>query len=73
MADKVRIELGFDGGQVMGAHVDPGTADALEQALGAGQDGAFSLDVDEGRYTIALARLVYVKRFSREGRVGFGA
>jgi hypothetical protein len=57
----------------MGAHVEPGTADALEQALGAGQDGAFSLDVDEGRYTIALARLVYVKRFSREGRVGFGA
>ena len=73
MADKVRIELGFDGGQVMGAHVDPGTADALEQALGAGQEGAFTLDVDDGRYTVALRRVVYVKRFSREGRVGFGA
>lgn len=73
MAERVRIELGFDGGQIMGALVEPSTADALEQALGAGQEGAFTLDVDDGRYTVALRRVVYVKRFSREGRVGFGA
>ena len=73
MADRVRIEIGFDGGQIMGALVEPATADALEQALGAGQDGAFSLDVEDGRYTVALGRVVYVKRFSREGRVGFGS
>ena len=56
----------------MGGNVDVATVDALEQALGAGHDGSFAVDVDDGRYTIAVGRVVYVKRFSREGRVGFG-
>jgi hypothetical protein len=72
VADRVRIEIGFDGGQVMGAHVDGGAADRLEQALASGEEGAMALDVEDGRYTVALRRIVYVKRFSREGRVGFG-
>ena len=29
------------------------------------------IEAEDGRYTISLARVVYVKRFSREGRVGF--
>jgi hypothetical protein len=73
VADRVRIEIGFDGGQVLGASVESGTVDRLEQALASGQDGSFSLDVEDGRYTISLRRVVYVKRFAREGRVGFGA
>ena len=73
MADRVRIEIGFDGGQVMGATVELGDADRLEQALASGTDGALGLEVDDGRYTVALRRIVYVKRFAREGRVGFGA
>jgi hypothetical protein len=73
VADRVRIEIGFDGGQIMGATVDPADADRLEQALGSKDEGALALDVDDGRYTVALKRIVYVKRFAREGRVGFGA
>ena len=74
MADeRVRIEIGFDGGQIMGALTTAASADALEQALAGGLDGAFGLDADDGRYTVALSRIVYVKRFSRESRVGFGA
>jgi hypothetical protein len=72
MADRVRIEIGFDGGQIMSAVVDPAHADRLEQALGDGDGGALALDVEDGRYTVALGRIVYVKRFAREGRVGFG-
>jgi len=71
--DRVRIEIGFDGGQIMSALVDASTVDRLEQALGSGQDGSLALDVEDGRYTVALRRIVYVKRFAREGRVGFGA
>ena len=56
----------------MGGNVEAATVDALEQALGSGQDGSFALDVDDGRYVIAVGRVVYLKRFSREGRVGFG-
>jgi hypothetical protein len=70
--ERVRIEVGFDGGQIMGAYVENATADELEQALSsAGGNGAIHVEAEDGRYTLALSRIVYVKRFSREGRVGF--
>lgn len=68
---RVRVEIGFEGGQVMSAYVETATADELERSLGAGGSGALQLEAEDGRYTVALARIVYVKRFSREGRVGF--
>ena len=69
--ERVRIEIAFDGGQIMGANVEPAAADALERALDKSGDGALALDAEDGRYTVALRRVVYLKRFSREGRVGF--
>jgi hypothetical protein len=77
--ERVRVEIAFDGGQIMGAVVSAASADALEQALGSAElragtgDAALALDAEDGRYTIALQRVVYVKRFARESRVGFGA
>jgi hypothetical protein len=77
--ERVRIEIAFDGGQIMGALVSSASADALEQALGSADlragsgDAALSLDAEDGRYTIALQRVVYVKRFARESKVGFGS
>ena len=68
---RVRIEIGFDGGQVMSAHVESATADELEQSLAASGTGALQLEAEDGRYTVAVAKIVYIKRFSREGRVGF--
>jgi hypothetical protein len=73
VAERVRIEIGFDGGQIMGALVEAEAVDRLEQALASGEEGSLALDVDDGRYVVALRRIVYVKRFSREGRVGSGA
>jgi hypothetical protein len=70
-AQRVRIEVGFDGGQVMSAHVETATADELDQALAGGTMGSLQVEADDGRYTVVLAKIVYVKRFSREGRVGF--
>ncbi len=73
MADeaRVRIEIGFDGGQIMSALVSSDSAAQLEQALADGSDGTHALETEDGRYTVALPRVVYVKRFTREGRVGF--
>jgi hypothetical protein len=71
--ERARIEVGFDGGQIMGALVTAGSIDELEQRLAGGEDGTLVLEADDGRYTVALRRVVYVKRFSREPRVGFGA
>ena len=74
MADeRVRVEIGFDGGQIMGANVDLTAADALERALDEDRDGSLPLEAEDGRYTVVLRRVVYVKRFSREGRVGFSS
>jgi hypothetical protein len=70
-AERVRIEIGFDGGQVMSAYVETPVADELEKALEGDAPGAFHIEAEDGRYTVSLSRVVYVKRFSREGRVGF--
>jgi hypothetical protein len=69
--ERVRIEVAFDGGQIMAAFVPAQAADELERALGQSADGAYSLEAEDGRYTVSLRRVVYVKRFTREGRVGF--
>ncbi len=68
--ERVRIEVAFDGGQIMAAFVPAQAAEDLERALDQ-QDGAFSLEAEDGRYTVSLRRVVYVKRFTREARVGF--
>jgi hypothetical protein len=73
MADEqVRVEVAFDGGQVLSVLVRAQAADELERALaGAAAGGAFSLESEDGRYAVALGKVVYVKRFARESRVGF--
>ena len=68
--DRIRIEIGFDGGQVMSAYVQASVADELVQSLN-GSSGTAQIEAEDGQYTISLARIVWVKRFSREGRVGF--
>jgi hypothetical protein len=70
--ERVRIEIAFDGGQIVGALVGVDVADELERALGSANEGAFPIDADDGRYTVVLRRVVWVKRFARESRVGFG-
>jgi hypothetical protein len=66
-----RIELGFEGSQIMSALVTSAAADELEIALSTGRGGTLVLDAEDGRYTVALGRVVYLKRFAREGRLGF--
>jgi hypothetical protein len=72
-AERVRIEVAFDGGQVIATNVEAADATGLEQALGSAEQGTYALDADDGHYTIALKRVVWIKRFARESRVGFGA
>ena len=71
--ERIRIEVGFDGGQIMGALVTAQDAEALERKLAAGGEGVLELDAEDGSYALVVHRIVYLKRFAREGRVGFGA
>ena len=71
-AESVRVELAFDGGQILSALVTVEGADELERELSSGAEGTFSLDASDGRYSVVLGRVVYLKRYAREARVGFG-
>ena len=72
MAERVRIEIGFYAGQALSLLVEQRAAEEVEKALSSGNDGAIHIEADDGAYTISLAKVVYVKRFAREGRLGFG-
>ena len=70
--ESVRIEVGFDGGQIMSALVTSEGAEMFERALRDEGAPLIALDANDGRYTIVLRRVVYLKRFARESKVGFG-
>jgi hypothetical protein len=70
--DRIRIEIAFEGNQVLNVYVPTATAEDLDRAL-AGAHDSLSFEAEDGRYTISVAKVVYVKRFARESRVGFGA
>ena len=74
MADdeRVRVEIGFEGGQVVGGFFDPASADQLEKALQEDGPRVVVLDSEDGPYHVVVARVAYFKRFSRASRVGFG-
>jgi hypothetical protein len=71
-AESVRVELAFDGGTILSALVTVQGADELERALATEAGGTVMLDSTDGRYTVVLSQVVYMKRYARESRVGFG-
>ena len=71
--ERIRIEIAFDGQQVLSIVVPLQTAEDLDRSLAGDHDSAYSFEADDGRYTVSLRRVVYVKRFARESRVGFGS
>ncbi|HEX4323974.1 MAG TPA: hypothetical protein VHZ77_05005 [Gaiellaceae bacterium] len=76
MADeRVRIELGFVGGQIVGSFVEARSADELESTLvstGSGKP-VVVLDTEDGPLHVVVAQVAYYKRIVRAGRVGFGS
>jgi len=69
--ERIRVELGFEGGQVIGGFVDAASADQLEKALHEDGPRVVVLDSEDGPYHVVVPRVSYFKRFSRASRVGF--
>jgi hypothetical protein len=67
----VRIEVALDGGQILSWLVTQDSAVALERALGAMGTGTITLEAQDGNIILVLPRVLYAKRFAREGRIGF--
>ncbi len=76
MADeRVRVELGFAGGQIIGSFVEAHSADELESALASTGPGkpVVALETEDGPLHVVVAHVAYYKRIVRAGRVGFGS
>jgi hypothetical protein len=71
--ERVRVELGFEGGQIVGGFVDASSADALERALHEDGPRVVILETEDGRYHVVVPRVAFFRRFSRASRVGFAA
>ena len=69
--DSVRIELAFEGGQIIAAMVSVDTADAVERAVTASAGGTVEIETDDGRITVVVPRVVYFKRYTRGAQPGF--
>jgi hypothetical protein len=69
---RVRVQIAFEGGQIVAELVSEAAADGLAAALEK-EEAVFDLETEDGTYLVALAKVVYVKRSSRETHIGFGA
>lgn len=71
--ERVRVEVGFEGGQVIGGFVDATSAEQLERALHEDGPRVIVLDTEDGPYHVVVPRVSYFRRFNRASRVGFAA
>ena len=69
--ERVRIEVGFRGGQTMGSFATRASAEQLERALHEDGPRVIVLDTEEGPCHVIVPLVSYFRRFNRAGRVGF--
>ena len=70
--DRVRTEIGFEGGQVVGGFMGVAAVEELQRALHGDGPRVVVLDTEDGAYHVVVSRVAYFRRFDRSSRVGFG-
>jgi hypothetical protein len=70
MAEAQRIEIGFEGGQVISARVTEGDLGDLRKRLEKG--GWHDLHTEDGVVSVHLGRVDFVRVGTHSSRVGFG-
>ncbi len=70
--ERTRLEIAFDGRPDRRGPRHGRGRRGSPQALNSDHNGAHELEAEDGIYVLPLARIVYVKRFSRETTIGFG-
>jgi len=69
--ERIRIEIGFVGGQTIGAVCAADAFEALRTGL-RDADGVVEFDAEDGTYLLPARSVAYVKRWARESQIGFG-
>ena len=71
--DRVRLDIGFEGGSTLTVAVSVREADSLQERLRSSHPGVVELDTEDGRLLVVLSHVLYVRRHARGSRVGFSA
>ena len=72
MADgKQRVEIGFEGGQVVPARLDAGALKELRKAIG--NSGSIEFESEGEVLVLDPAKVTFLRILTDEGRVGFQA
>jgi hypothetical protein len=67
-----RIDIGFEGGQVLSARVEPDVYEAMQKALADGSSERWhQLETQDADIAIDLSKVVYLRVDTAEQRVGF--
>jgi hypothetical protein len=70
MAEAQRVEIGFEGGQVISTRLSDEDLKDLRKRLE--QGGWYDLHTEEGAIALYLGKVAFVRIESGEHRVGFG-
>jgi len=70
MAEAQRVEIGFEGGQVVSARIADADLKELRQQLEKG--GWHDLHTEDGVLSLYLGKVAFLRIDSNEHRVGFG-
>ena len=72
MAEAKRLDIGFQGGQVLAVRVASESYQGLRDALANDQAGRwFNLMTDDSEVSLDLSQVVYVRLDTDEHRIGF--
>jgi hypothetical protein len=69
--DRVRLDIGLEGGSTLTVAVTVLEADSLEERLRRSESGVAELVAEDGRLLVVLSHVLYVRRHARGSRVGF--
>ena len=68
--DAKRIEIGFDGGQVVSARLTDDGMRHLREAVD-GASGWYDLETEEGTFSLDLSKVVFVRAAGGSHSIGF--
>jgi hypothetical protein len=69
MADAQKVEMGFEGGQVVAIRLDDGELKSLRKQLDKG--GWHDVETEDGTLTVYLGKVAFLRVASGDQRVGF--